>query len=355
VKDRRRAVFLEDAVLGEQFQPRDGVPQLDRSAFALTPVDPGGFDGEPLRPYNAAPDALLLNYKSVVLTFDVDSAANLARIHVDPPLAGVTIPASVPLSGGGCGDYRGSLRADFSDPLQIRFAGAYPAACQERSWPLAWPDPQIFAARAIEGMWREVGGLLGGSVRDGAVPDAAGPAAFELASRPLAEVVRDINKYSNNVMARELFLSMGAEVSKLPANADRAERVVRAFYAGRNLPMPELVLENGSGLSRRERISALSMGRVLQAAWASPVMPEFVASLPLVGFDGTMRRRLNQRSVAGQAHIKTGTLADARAMAGYVLAASGHYYIVVALINHANANRAQSGQDALLQWIYEHG
>ncbi|MEP6972298.1 MAG: D-alanyl-D-alanine carboxypeptidase, partial [Betaproteobacteria bacterium] len=115
----------------------DGDIVLDRSAFAVTPVDPGGFDGEPLRPYNAAPDALLLNYKSVLLTFVVDSAANLARIHVDPPLAGVTIPASVPLAAGGCGDYRGNLRADFSDPLQIRFAGSYPATCQERTWPVA--------------------------------------------------------------------------------------------------------------------------------------------------------------------------------------------------------------------------
>ena len=115
------------------------------------------------------------------------------------------------------------------------------------------------------------------------------------------------------------------------------------------------MLENGSGLSRRERISAGSLGRVLQAAWASPVMPELIASLPVVGFDGTMKKRLNLRSVAGQAHVKTGSLSDARAIAGYVLAASGQYYVVVVLVNHPNAGRAQAGQDALLQWVYEHG
>ena len=121
-------------------------------------------------------------------------------------------------------------------------------------------------------MWREVGGQIGGSVHDGNVPNAAGPAVFELASPPLAEVVRDINKYSNNVMARELFLSMAAEVGKAPANVDRAQRLIRSFYDVKGIAMPELVLEDGSGLSRRERLSARSRGRVLQAAWASPVM-----------------------------------------------------------------------------------
>jgi D-alanyl-D-alanine carboxypeptidase/D-alanyl-D-alanine-endopeptidase (penicillin-binding protein 4) len=174
-------------------------------------------------------------------------------------------------------------------------------------------------------------------------------------SPSLADVVRDINKYSNNVMARELFLTMGAEVARQPGNADRSQRTVRAFYTARGVALPDLVIDNGSGLSRRERISARSMVAVLQAAWASPVMPEFVSSLPLVGFDGTMRRRLNQQTVAGQAHVKTGTLADARAVAGYVLAASGRMYVVVLMVNHANAGGAQAAQDALLQWVYDRG
>jgi D-alanyl-D-alanine carboxypeptidase/D-alanyl-D-alanine-endopeptidase (penicillin-binding protein 4) len=174
-------------------------------------------------------------------------------------------------------------------------------------------------------------------------------------SMSLAEAVRDINKYSNNVMARELFLSTAAEVLKMPANPERAQRVVRGFYNGKGLTLTDLLLDNGSGLSRRERISAASMAQVLQAAWASPVMPEFVASLPLVGFDGTMRRRLNLQSVAGQAHVKTGTLADVRAAAGYVLAASGKSYVVVVFVNHPNAGGAQAAQDALLQWVYDRG
>ncbi len=338
---------------------------LDRSAFALVPTDPGGFDGEPLRPYNAAPDALLLSYKSILMTFVVDRAANLARIHVDPPLAGVTIPASVPLlSSGGCGDYRGSLRADFSDPAQIRFAGGYPAACQQRTWPLAWPDAQVYAARAIEGMWREVGGQLAGTVRDGPVATAAGPAVFEIGSPTLAEVVRDVNKYSNNVMAQQLFLSLslpaGRASDKSAAAADTPAAVPASFAASRDVvqqwwrdrigasvDMP--LVDNGAGLSRHARASAMALGRLLQVAYQSPWMPELMASLPIAGIDGTMRR--NRSGAVGSAHLKTGSLRDVTAVAGYVLANSGRRYVVVLMTNHANAGASRAAIDKLLDWV----
>ena len=323
---------------------------LDRSAFALAPTDPGGFDGEPLRPYNAAPDALLLNYKSILMTFVVDRAANLARIHVDPPLAGVTIPASVPLlSTGGCGDYRGSLRADFSDPAQVRFAGSYPAACLERTWPVAWPDAQVYAARAVEGMWREVGGQLAGSVRDGPVPVAAGPAVFEVSSPSLAEVVRDVNKYSNNVMAQQLFLTLALQTRRNEAATPEAARAtVLRWLAERTGELgADVVLDNGSGLSRKGRITAQRLSRLLEQAHESPVMSELMSSLPVSGLDGTLRR---SRATAGRAHLKTGSLRDVAGVAGYVLSNSGKRYAVVAIINHPQAQAARPALDAVVQW-----
>ena len=187
---------------------------LDHSAFSLPASDPADFDGEPLRPYNVSPDALLLNYKSVVMTFVPDRTVNTAQVAFDPPLAGVTQQASVPLSGGECGDYRATLRPDFSDPTQIRFGGTYPAACLEKAWPIAYADPKTYATRAVEGMWLEMGGKLGGSVRDGKVQAPSGVVAnpvFEVSSPTLAEVIRDINKYSNNVMAQQLFLTLSLQ------------------------------------------------------------------------------------------------------------------------------------------------
>ena len=328
---------------------------LDHSAFAPATTDPADFDGEPLRPYNVAPDALLLNYKSVVMTFVPDRTVNTAQVQFDPPLAGVALQTSVALSAGECGDYRSTLRAEFSDPSRIRFAGSYPAACLEKVWPVAYADPKTYAARAVEGMWLEMGGKLGGSVRDGKVAAPAGTVAtpvFEVGSPTLAEVIRDINKYSNNVMAQQLFLTLslnnraagGAGAASFEASRDVVRRWWQERIGGADAP----VLDNGSGLSRVERISAQGLARLLQTAWVSAQMPELVSSLPVAGIDGTLRR--NRSRASGNAHLKTGSLRDVVAIAGYVHAASGKRYVLVAIANHANANAARPALDALLDW-----
>lgn len=319
---------------------------LDRSAFDVPDQDPGRFDGEPLRPYNAAPDALLLNFKSVVLSFLPDPAAGVARVQYDPPLAGVQRQTTVALAQGGeCGDWRTALRAELSDPARVVFQGAYPASCGERAWPVAHADPRGFAARAIEGMWRELGGQLAGRVREGRVPAGLRP-AFNLASPTLAEVVRDVNKHSNNVMAQHVFLTLALQKNGV-ATFDGAREVLRQWWRTRLGDAAAPVVENGAGLSREERITAQALGRMLQVAWASPVMPELVASLPIAGVDGTLRR---SQSRAGAAHLKTGSLRDVMAVAGYVHAVSGRRYVLVAVLNHPGAGAARPVLDALIDW-----
>jgi D-alanyl-D-alanine carboxypeptidase/D-alanyl-D-alanine-endopeptidase (penicillin-binding protein 4) len=334
---------------------------LDRSAFEVPPQDPSQFDGEPLRPYNATPDALLLNFKSVVLTFSPDPDTGVARVQMDPPLAGVQLPPSVALlrasdKGVDCSDYRASLRADFADPNRIRFAGAFPASCGERVWSVAYADPASYSLRAVQGLWQSMGGKLVGSVRYGSVAHATAPPAFEAGSEPLGLIVRDINKYSNNVMAQQLFLTLGRAV---PADADsppvqgsasfpRSQQAVLQWWQSRLPGVAAPELENGSGLSRRERIAALSLGRLLQRAYAAPWMPEFMASLPISGVDGTLKRMKNRAS--GSAHLKTGSLRDVTALGGFVLGASGQRYVLVALVNHPNASAARPALDALVEW-----
>jgi D-alanyl-D-alanine carboxypeptidase/D-alanyl-D-alanine-endopeptidase (penicillin-binding protein 4) len=203
-------------------------------------------------------------------------------------------------------------------------------------------------------LWSEVGGTFSGSVTNGLVPSDARPVA-EWQSPSLPEVIRDINKYSNNVMARQLLLTIGGETSGLPATPERGAAAVKTWLSSKGIDTAPLIIENGSGLSRIERVSAGMMGRMLLAAYQSPVMPELMSSLPLAAYDGTMRKRLTTQLVAGRAHIKTGSLNDVRAIAGYVLAASGKRYVVVCIINHPNAVGGQAAHDALLQWIYENG
>lgn len=320
---------------------------LDRSAFAAQPADPARFDGEPLRPYNATPEALLINYKSVVMSLVPDPAAGLARVHFEPPLAGVHMQATVPLTNGPCNDYRTTLQADFADPARIRFLGGYPASCGEKVWPVAYVDPASYAARAVAGLWREMGGQLTGTVREGRAPTA--PATFEVTSPSLLEVVRDVNKYSNNVMAQQLFLTLSLSArDPLGASFAGSREVLRQWWQVRIGSVDAPVLDNGSGLSRAERISAQGLVKLLQTAYASPLMPELMSALPIAGVDGTLKR--SRAEALGRAHLKTGSLRDVTAVAGYVHGASGRRYVLVAMVNHPNAAAARPAFEALMDW-----
>ena len=323
---------------------------LDKGIFEPLPHDPGQFDGEEGRAYNVGPDALLLNFKSIAVTFVPDTAARVARVMVVPEIAGMKFPRMVPGVDGGCGDWRGRLRADINDPMNLRFGGAYPLACGERAIYLGALEHTNYFAAVFRALWERQGGSWSGQVREGAVPASARLVATQ-ESPPLTSLIRDINKFSNNVMTQQLFLTMGA-AGGAAGNPERGANAVRGLLTARGIAAPELILENGCGLSRIERISAGSLAGVLIDAWKSQWMSELMASLPVSGVDGTMQRR---NVVSGAAHMKTGMLEDTRAVAGYVLAASGRRYVVVGIINHASASRGTGAHDALIDWVYRAG
>ncbi len=342
---------------------------LDRSAFSVPPTDPGEFDGEPLRPYNARPDALLINFKSVVMTFTPDLASARAIVRYEPPLAGVQISETVPLLRvSRCGDWRSELQAAVDNPNRIDFLGSYSSACGERTWPMAYAEPNSFAARAVEGSWRHLGGLMTGAVRDatpqelatlrrsGTLSGERATARFESVSLPLLEVVRDVNKYSNNIMAQHLFLTVGlnANLGQTKSGTLEASRAALSAWWKKNLPgsVPPAI-DNGSGLSRSERITATSLQAMLQHAAKSPTGAALADSLPVAGVDATMRERA--RGVAGQAFVKTGSLRDVTAIAGYANGLGGTRYIVIGLINHPNASAARPALDALIDWAVKEG
>lgn len=329
---------------------------LDRSAFAAAEGSAADFDGDATRPYNVRADALMVNFKSVVYTFVPDPARAVARVLAEPDLGPAATPpaapVTVPLAPGPCEDWRSALKAVPAES-GYRFTGRYPAACGELVWALADPDPARYAARLIETIWREMGGRLAGTVREGAVPEGA-RLLFEHRSEPLAQVVRDINKHSSNVMSQQLFLTLALlRDPKTPATTEGGREALRRWAAERLGELPEgFVIDNGSGLSRTTRVSAQWLARLLQHAWASPVMPELMGSLPVSGTDGTLRR---SRASPGRAHLKTGTLRDTAGVAGYVLSDSGRRYVVVALVNHAQAQAARPALEAIVQWAIRDG
>ena len=328
---------------------------VDDSLFSASPDRFEAFDGDSSQPYNVRPYAALMNFKATKFIVDPRSRS----VTLDPPLADVRIDNQVKILKGKCRPNATGFTIDDehgseSRPL-IRISGTQVRACGEQHFYAATLSHRQFINGLLKAAWKNAGGVLTGTtrVRPGA---ARGEPYLEWESpRTLAEIVRDVNKYSNNVMARMLLLQMAAHNQRTPATLDDARTIIRRWYANQGLALPSLVLENGSGLSRIERISAGDLTDMLVHAAGSIHAARFEESLPQVGIDGTMRTRLRRDPVAGRAFIKTGTLKDVRAIAGYVTAASGERYAVSLLINGQRAEGAGRAQDALLRWIYQNG
>lgn len=330
----------------------DGDLVLDRSAFDLPPHDAAAFDAEPLRPYNVGPDALLVNFKAVRFVFAPSAGGDAVEVRAEPPLPQLALGAAPTPVDGGCGDWRRAVAAAFiSQPraAAAAFPGHYPRGCGERDWHVALLDHPGYVHGMFTAYFREAGGAFGGAVRDGRAP--SGEPFAVLASAPLAEIVRDVNKMSNNVMARQVYLTLGAHAAGGPATLAKSEAALRRWLARRKLALPAFVIENGAGLSRQERITAAGLARLLAAADASAVRDAFAASLAVAATDGTLERRMRNGAAVGRGYLKTGSLEGVRALAGYADDAAGTRWIVVAMVNHPAAARATPALDVLADWV----
>ncbi len=319
---------------------------LDGGYYAIADADPAAFDGAPIEPYNAIPAALSVNYNVLPLSLAPGSDGLAARL--EPPVLPLE-NSLVATDRPDCGDWQDGVSARL-DGDRLRLAGSYPAACGARTLWLNLLPPAATVAAVFAADWAELGGVLAGRARAGATPPGARP-FLTLDSPPLAQIVRDTNKFSNNVMAKMLFLNLGAARCGAPATWEKGERAIREWLAGTGLRLPELVLENGSGLSRAERLSVGSVARLLTWAARQPLYYEFAASLPALGLEGTQRKHLNATLLAGRAWLKSGSLNGTRNLAGYVLDAAGRRKVVVLFINHhTDSAKLRKVQSAVLSW-----
>ncbi|RMT58500.1 hypothetical protein ALP43_200038 [Pseudomonas azotoformans] len=236
--------------------------------------------------------------------------------------------------------------------MTVTVSGQLGDGCSSQTY-LSLLDHATYTAGAVRAIWKELGGTIQGRDIQAPVPKDAKVLARAF-SPDLAEIIRDINKYSNNTMAQQLFLSLGAQFRNDADGDDAkaAQRVVRQWLAKKGITAPHLVMENGSGLSRAERVSAREMAAMLQAAWKSPYAAEYISSMPIAGTDGTMRKRLKTTALRGEAHVKTGTLNTVRAIAGYSRDNNGNTWAVVAILNDSKPWGASSVLDQVLLDLY---
>ena len=277
-------------------------------------------------------------------------------IRTDPELPNLKITNKLRIRQAQCGGYqRGiSFGPDPADANGVIFSGNYPSACGEYLLVRTVLDAPAYTYGLFQILWRELGGEFSGAMRMGEVPAGRRP-NLVWPSRPLSDLIKQVNKYSNNVMTRHLLLTLGAEAHDAPANTGKGIQAIQDFLRERQIDTTNLVIVNGAGLSRDERITTRLMNEVLRQGYRSNFMPEFISTLPLTGIDGTMRNRLRAEPTRGRMHIKTGTIDKVSAIAGYVQARSGKYYTVSAMLNHELANRGPGVElmDALLRWVYQ--
>ncbi len=324
---------------------------LDLSHFEVPSVDPGAFDGEPLALYNAAPGALVANFNATTLRLKPGEKTVL--IVPDIVLPGVALTSKLELTDGAeCNGWKDAITPALPDPerLELVVTGRYARGCGEQAMSLNLFEPAATFDFIFRGLWAESGGTLSGATVSGMAPGTE--PLLKFVSEPLTDALTRLNKYSNNLMARNLFLSLGAEAYGAPATPEKGARAVRDVLTQRGVPTQKLVLENGAGLSRIERISADALNQLLRAAYLSPLFAEFESALPIVAIDGTLKRRFNGSALSGSAHLKTGTLRDVSALAGYVYTVTGQRVSFVMLVNHANARRSEAAQRALLEWVH---
>ncbi len=331
---------------------------IDESYFELEREDRGAFDGRPYRVYNVQPAALLVNFHVYRFRLRPDRISGEVVVTTDPPSTTVTIQNALKLTNGQCRGRKFRVRMKVLEGLPhdtIRFSGNYPIRCGAYSMLRTVSSQESYVYGVFKALWRDLGGEIDGGVRTDVVPDSA-RRIYRFRSRPLADIIRPMNKFSNNVMTRNLLLTLGAERFGEPGTVENGRAAIHDWIERVGIDTGNFHVDNGSGLSRDARASSRLLGELLLKMYRSPYMPEFIASLPLSAMEGTMEGRFRDDPLEGRMHMKTGLIDHVRSMGGYMLTRSGRTMVIVLLQNHPNVHRriGTNVQDALLQWVFEH-
>lgn len=327
---------------------------IDNELFENENGSPADFDNKPHRVYNTFPDAALINFRAH--QFHFVPMDNKVHVYADPPSSNLQIRNKIKLTKGRCRGKHRNIKFNIfkqSSVTTVEFSGNYPKRCgnQELFRTVLTNNDYIYGT--FKSLWEDMGGTINGKIGNTSIN---GEKPFYIVpSKPLREIITYINKYSNNVMARQLLLTIGKEKIDTKGSKASGRKAISDWLTEIGIPAPELLLENGSGLSRNSRISARTLAMLLKHALSSPYQPEFFASLPLVGIDGTVRKRLKDKIPPGSARIKTGIIDNVRSMAGYVKSNNNKNYVVVSLQNYKGIQNTTGTlvQDEILKWLYK--
>ena len=329
---------------------------VDEGYFAPINQFPGDFDGQPWRTYNVLPHALLVNLQSSEFIVQPRDGESRIEVTVDPMPAQLVVENRLQAVDARCvgSNRRFAVTTVADNPNKVVLSGRVSTRCPRQTVRRVIMTPADYAYGTFRTLWQQQGGEIKGGLLRAPTPKTA-TLLFTQDSLSMSEIVRVTNKYSSNVMARTLVLTLAAERTGIPATTAAGEAVIADWLKAQGLEFPELVIGNGSGLSRAARISGDSMARLLQSAWKSRYAPEFLSSLALGGLDGTLRKRFERLPDPSRVRMKTGQLEGVSAIAGYVTGDSGKTYVVVVFVNHPGVQlgKGEAIYGAVIDWALQ--
>lgn len=329
---------------------------LDDSYFSLPNYLPGAFDNEPIRTYNVGPNALMFNLKTIKFHVEADMKNNMVKIFEDPKLENLNIVNKlIPIDGDCDGFQRGIKMVPNKTFNQLSFMGTFPDSCRDFSFYRSMLSHNEYTFALFKSIWHQLGGELSGDWRN-IIFEPLDEPFFSYDSETLSNVIGSINKHSNNVMTRNLLLTLAAEKYPLPATQKKGRMVIEEWLNNKGLNRIGFDYDNGAGLSRQSRLTAEQVTELLLETYKSPFMPEFMASLSLSGLDGTMFERFSDDEITGKLHVKTGMIDHVSSMAGYLYSKNGKRYAFSIIQNYHDIHRGygEEVQETLVRWLYNY-
>lgn len=326
-------VVLDDTAFTEQM-PSLGLAEED-------------FDDAPHRAYHAQPDALLMNFGAMSIDLKVNEN-NVVVLPEEAPKDWAFV-SEVNLVQGACGAWKNGMSVDFAksgNNVVVTVRGNYPRRCGQSRLPIRIAAQDWLWESWVKEIWLQLGGKFagpqGGQVIKGVTPTNT-IAIYTHFGKPLSDLIKQVNKWSSNVMARHLELA----VAGTPEAFDRQMKV---WLKEQGISVQDWFFENGSGLSRSTRIDARGLAEFLRHMASRSDFPDFLASFPRAGTDGTLHRRVN--NIDGFAYLKTGSLNGVRSLGGYLRDKEGQMWAVGILVKSPKAYDSWAPMENLLEFLY---
>ncbi|MEE3293974.1 MAG: D-alanyl-D-alanine carboxypeptidase/D-alanyl-D-alanine-endopeptidase [Pseudomonadota bacterium] len=332
----------------------DGDLVIDDHLFDQSAVDTHTLDGQAFRAYNTPPGAALINFSATRIV--IRPALNRLTVRAEPPTSTLQIKNKVRVLPGACAGRNGGITITItahSNRTEVTVGGQYPPTCGEVVLVRSVQPHHQYIYGVFRHLWEEMGGSLAGTVRKGTA--APGNTEFlSFPSVPLGQIVTYINKFSNNVMSRNLLLTLAAEHNGASAKPEQGIAVVQRWLNRQGLELEALNMINGAGLSRQARLTARGLADLLEHAYYSAFASELKASLPLAGYDGSARRYFRDVATKGKLRLKTGRLKHVRAIAGFAETPDNRNWIVV-ILHHRRSTEPTAGfavHQNIVKWLY---